>query len=672
MDIKYEELTLLKIMRDNKLLPLQFAVKEKLNNNNYTFVFDEVGCGKTIEAGICIWDVIMQGGKNVLIVTPSNLTFNWYSELLTKFGLDFKVIGGTQDAVDLYYSDNFSEDVTNFCIASYDSRGTDKSNAAIDRLSKKKILWDLIVLDEGHESKNNFSMRYQALSQYESKKVLFLSATPIKNLQEDFSNEYELVKKLIRFSKNIVIDPNKAISFDLTYPISRNFKEIITNAGCFKQRIVSEIDYEISDEIISKLPYDGLAFDQKRNCIMLFENYLRDSFKEVFACYHKNRFSNQDVEILRNFDTKMNSLLNIIDEIDLNDRIVIFCNHIEVVNYLKKIFVSLYGAELIEAIHGESFEQEERKKRLLLLDRTDSEMDKKRIVILSHNIASVGVNLSKFTHLINYELPYTPADLEQRFGRIDRLTNNSNKLMLYFFKDKNGFFDTVYLNRIFTKLTWEVLPILPGKNLITTVTQAVVNRYCEVFKQFLRIEEYLKIISQDDSGSQKEDILRVIKEIFGKNVIETGSQKVLTNNVSEILSKIQEIKEQWKISDNADELVRDVEAHLQSMTNKVFYKQDGKEVSIGYEELKKLVYSEDYKAFKTLIDEKGNHIIEMAKDVADKYKHDKSILIKELRDYLEEKDDVAFTVLYGIYCALKQNGVDVQFGQIMKEYNGEL
>lgn len=676
MEIRNEELTLLNIMRNGNLLPLQFAVKEKLKQNGYAFVFDEVGCGKTIEAGICIWDTYANGGKNILIIAPSNLTFNWYAEMLTKFGLDFNVVGGTREAVDIYYQSqtgNVIDGVANLCIASYDSRNSDTSNAAVDRIREKEIEWDLIVLDEGHESKNDASIRYISLSKYHSKKVLFLSATPIKNLQEDFINEFELVRKIIgRETEELRIEPIRSISFDLRYPISRNFKEIIAKREDFKKRIVSEIDYEINSEVVKSLRNDGLAFDQKRNCIMLFENYLRSDYKDVFSRYHKRVYDMEDILVLREFDSKLDALLSKLEEISKEERIVIFCNHIAVIDYLKKVLVSLYGLEQIEAIHGESYEQEERKKRLLLLDKTDTEMGKKRIVILSHNIASVGVNLSKFTHLINYELPYTPADLEQRFGRIDRITNDADKLMLYYFKDKNGYFDTVYLNRIFIKLTWQVLPLLPGKNLINAVTDAVLDRYCDAFTMLNDLEVYLKKLETEETV-EKDEIVAQIKDMFEENVVDIHTGKVQKAAVERILSKIKESREHWDITEQqeVENLRHHLKERLSKMNNRIFYDLAGKKESMSYEELCARVYTQEYEEFEKQIQEKGKAIIEYAKQLSEQYESDKVSFWRIVREYLDKKDDMAFLVLYGVFCALKKNGISLSFEQLIKEYNGE-
>jgi SNF2 family DNA or RNA helicase len=56
-------------------------------------IADDVGLGKTIEAGICLPELIARGrGKRVLLVVPPGLIPQWQEEMLTKFGLRFEAI----------------------------------------------------------------------------------------------------------------------------------------------------------------------------------------------------------------------------------------------------------------------------------------------------------------------------------------------------------------------------------------------------------------------------------------------------------------------------------------------------------------------------------------------------------------------------------------------------
>lgn len=680
IDLQLAVLNNIKI--NGNLLPLQFAICAKLQRNNFCFVFDEVGCGKTIEAGICIWNAIKDGSKNILIVSPSNLTFNWYNELLSKFGLNFRIITGTNNSIDLYRGKStLDEDVSNFCIVSYDSRATENSSAALGRLPKgtDACKWDLIVLDEGHESKNEDTQRYSILSTFMTNQVLFLSATPIRNLQKDLKSEIALVQQMLRLSqlefKIGNVNPIAAMTFDLNYPLSRNFKEIVLGLGAFKERVVNEIKYTVKGDKVSTLVTYQSQIDQKRGCIPLFlDRISADSiYKYVQSHYRKFKFTKEDYNELKEFDEKYVQLENTLENIikDNNDeRVVIFCTHKAVVDYLGKMLGCKYGADRIEAMHGDTYKQDVRKNRILLLDKEDSEMNKKRVVILSHRIGSVGINLSKFSHLINYELPYTPADLEQRFGRIDRITNPCAKLNLYFFKDTNGILDTVYLNRILFKLQTEVLPFLPSKNLLET-TPTFIDDYV---KLTIKVQEVLKYLEENllDSAETNEEIMELCGLDKQTTTVPKSQDKIKTQ-CNDFLTKLgcDTATEEDEISERMNELFN------KNYSNEVTYYdvEEHSVKSLSFTEVKACTEDNSYKAFSVCTRKLNNQINDTIEAICACYtenENDLAKFIKSLRVLIDEQcinENMLFSTLYGCHRAIATCDPEITFLDFMQEYN---
>lgn len=143
---------------------------------------DEVGLGKTIEAGM-IWQALHQRGqaKRTLIITPAGLTTQWQEELKEKFGADFEVFGRDFLAV-------------NPLVWGYKAQAI----ASIDRLKRaehKRILlenrkWDLIIFDEAHrlsatqysekktEKTQNYKLAEEIRGKHYSEAFLLLTATP--------------------------------------------------------------------------------------------------------------------------------------------------------------------------------------------------------------------------------------------------------------------------------------------------------------------------------------------------------------------------------------------------------------------------------------------------------------------------------------------------------------
>lgn len=646
---------------NKKLLPLQFSILEKLKCNGYVFVFDEVGCGKTVEAGIAIWDCLKNNEEKVLIVCPSNLVFNWYEEMLLKIGLDFKIIGGTKNSVDLYSDESFYynklNEISNLCIITYDSKKSENSNAALDRIKKLEIQWDLIVLDEGHDSKNDASNRYSSLENLKTSKVLFLSATPIKTDSTNLYSEAKLVSKLLGKEVYSGIDPVLAISFNNQYPISRNFKEIVREGNEFRKRNVIEVSYKISNDLEDaiKKNYNGMELDRNLGCIFRFNKIFHQNadWIKVYQRFLKLKYSDDDLNLIRSFDNKLDNLIKKTAEIletNIKNKVVIFCNHREVIDYLKKALTCHFGENSIEAMHGETYTAEERKNRIVLLDKAGSEMEQKRILVISHNIGVVGINLSKFNHLFNYQLPDTPADLEQRFGRIDRVTNldTFKELNMYYFADDNMNFDIIYYNRILYRLKNEVLPFMPSKNLLYS-SESYKNWILKVFK------ELEMIIAK----SQFEDIDKDNLRKLGLST-ELNLQKI-TNIVDNYYKQIG-----FTEDDNLEEKIKeDCEKRNCTIEYQGHF--------LTYKELQEKCLTDEYVKFKKQITKYDQEIIELTTEI-NKNKTFESIISYVLNKIGQDgvSNNMVFAVLYNVWKSWKFKDEcegEISFEKFIAAYN---
>jgi len=132
---------------------------------------DEVGLGKTIEAGMALKEFLLRGlVRTVLILTPPALVSQWREELQVKFGLDFST-GDDGEAVadgSLWQQDRV--------IASINLA---KSKAHRDRVAARA--YDLLIVDEAHHLKNRETLSWQLVNQIQKKYLFLLSATPVQN-----------------------------------------------------------------------------------------------------------------------------------------------------------------------------------------------------------------------------------------------------------------------------------------------------------------------------------------------------------------------------------------------------------------------------------------------------------------------------------------------------------
>ena len=153
-----------------------FAFRSPLSKG--AILADEVGLGKTIEAGLVISQKWAERKRKILIITPSNLRKQWSQELQDKFFIN-SVILEAKSFNDSVKAGNFNPFAQKeIIICSYQFARSKESYI-------KAIKWDLAIVDEAHRLRNvykpgNKIARSIKDSLYDSPKIL-LTATPLQN-----------------------------------------------------------------------------------------------------------------------------------------------------------------------------------------------------------------------------------------------------------------------------------------------------------------------------------------------------------------------------------------------------------------------------------------------------------------------------------------------------------
>ena len=133
---------------------------------------DEVGLGKTIEAGMVLKEYILRGmAERVLILTPASLVGQWRDEMAAKFGIECAT---SHDP--LLRSDPLRFWAQPLVIASI---------AAARRKEHAELLagltYDVVVVDEAHHLRDQTSASYRLVNGLQKRFLLLLSATPVQN-----------------------------------------------------------------------------------------------------------------------------------------------------------------------------------------------------------------------------------------------------------------------------------------------------------------------------------------------------------------------------------------------------------------------------------------------------------------------------------------------------------
>lgn len=165
---------------------------------------DEVGLGKTIEAGLIIDELLLRNQiKRILIVVPKGLAMQWQLEMHNHFNLDFKFIQGSDisSLSEIYSADGGLWKQFDRVIVSQDSikpitsrKGWDSER--VRKYNEERLdnmlssSWDLIVIDEAHRLGGSTSSvaRYKLGKQLSSasSRILLLTATPHQGKSDSF------------------------------------------------------------------------------------------------------------------------------------------------------------------------------------------------------------------------------------------------------------------------------------------------------------------------------------------------------------------------------------------------------------------------------------------------------------------------------------------------------
>jgi len=148
---------------------------------------DEVGLGKTIEAGLVLQEYLLrQMANRVLIITPPALVEQWREELGNKFGLtdfvanydpEFRELGPQAWAA-------FPRVIASLATA----RRREHRRVITD------IVYDLVIVDEAHHLKNRSSVSWKFVNALQKKYILMLTATPVQNSLDELYNLITILK----------------------------------------------------------------------------------------------------------------------------------------------------------------------------------------------------------------------------------------------------------------------------------------------------------------------------------------------------------------------------------------------------------------------------------------------------------------------------------------------
>ncbi|MBI1871457.1 MAG: DEAD/DEAH box helicase [Chlamydiae bacterium] len=427
----FDELLCLQAMQGVEKYRYQIETVKKVLKHFHgrALLCDEVGLGKTIEAGMLIREYLSRGMvKNVLILTPSSLVSQWAEEMQMKFGLEFKTTsdgGWTQDPANFWKQ--------KLIIASIH---TAKRNQNAFQVVEQ--FYDLVIVDEAHHLRNRTTLAWQFVNQIKKKFIFLLTATPVQNNLIELFNLITLLKpgqfktekifrqeylpkgnekalahqdKLRGLLRDVMIR-NTRSAIDLKLP-----KRFATTIRLESSPIEKEIYTRLNDYLSSRKE------DLSQPMIYLL---LREAGSSPFAL--KSSLQNMLPNLLKsgNDPIPVQEILEAISHLQdsckgraliellqkkSEDKKVIFTQYLQSMNYVMDLlerceipYVTFRGDHSAQA-----------KEEAITRFKNDVP------VLISTESGGEGRNMQFCNTLINFDIPWNPMRIEQRIGRLHRI-----------------------------------------------------------------------------------------------------------------------------------------------------------------------------------------------------------------------------------------------------------
>ena len=436
-------------------------------------IADDVGLGKTFEAGLITSELILRGRANrILVVTTRAMLNQFQKDFWTRFSiplsrLDSAAIRRMRNRIPAHYNvfDQFDR-----AIISID---TLKRDAQI-RDAIKNSYWDLIIIDEAHNAAtrsgttrtNSQRAKLAKLLAHRTDSLLLLTATPHDGSQASFASLIEML------DPTRVPDPENLHRKDIKDLVVRRFRasEGVSDAleKVVPERTLIPREFELSPEeeivykSIAELNLDLDAERPQARAIDLFRTTVAKAvFSSPAACLEtiNNRIKHIEDDTARGTKgdlDRLKTLAEQVSKIDTNafskyqdllvllrdemnwtgtesrDRLVIFSERIATAAWLAERLRNDIGLSenQIARIDGSGVEADERIQNAL--EDFGQKSSPLRVLIAS-DMASEGLNLHQQCHrLIHFELPWSLLRFQQRNGRIDRYGQDRSPEIIYF------------------------------------------------------------------------------------------------------------------------------------------------------------------------------------------------------------------------------------------------
>ncbi len=382
---------------------------------------DEMGLGKTIQA-LAAAEIMARhfGVERVLIVCPTSLKHQWEREIARFTDRRTTVVGGLRGRREQHYAAAGSF----FKITNYDTVHSD-----LDLIES----WspDLVILDEAQRIKNWNTRTARSVKRISSPHAIVLTGTPLENRLEELMSIVEFVDKhrlgpTFRFLAHHQVrdEHDKVVGYRHLDGIGRSLEPILIRRT--KNQVLNQLPERLDKNFfVPMTPEQRTHHEENREIVAkIVAKWRRYKFlseadqRRLMIALQSMRMSCDSTYLLdheTDFGVKADELATLLDEVleQPGSKVVIFSQWLR----MHELLVRRMKKKRFDHVlfHGGVAASQRR----ALVDRFRE--DNRCRAFLATDAGGVGLNLQHASVVVNMDLPWNPAVLEQRIGRVHRL-----------------------------------------------------------------------------------------------------------------------------------------------------------------------------------------------------------------------------------------------------------
>ncbi|MBM3318330.1 MAG: DEAD/DEAH box helicase [Candidatus Eisenbacteria bacterium] len=478
----FEQLLALNHARDVQKLEHQIraCLRALREMKGRALLADEVGLGKTIEAGLILKEYVLRGlARKALILVPASLVTQWREELTHKFDIPAAT-----------YSRGMDWQARPFLIASLDT-----AKSAGNRRAIAAAGFDLLIVDEAHRLRNHLTQAWRFIDSLSLKYLLLLTATPVQNDMRELYNLVTLLRPgalgtYRSFRREFVVRGDKRLPKN-THTLSRLLSDVMirttrsSTSIQFPRREVRTLHIDLTPE--ERAFYDAVsAFVQRRSeapnanrggmvwplLMIVLQKEIGSSTAAALGTLAKaarGRLAPARGELREllalgegvRTQAKLEALENWLGSPPRRrEKVIVFSQFRRTVTAITERLRE--RGWRVGAFHGSLTGAAKDAVVAAFRDHLD--------VLVSTEAGGEGRNLQFCRRLVNYDLPWNPMRVEQRIGRIHRIGQTRDveivnlsargtleAYVLRVLQDKIGMFRMVIgeMDQVLGNLDWE-------------------------------------------------------------------------------------------------------------------------------------------------------------------------------------------------------------------------